>query len=109
MIYPKKYTAAEWAEKNITLKNGEVGIEKDTKRRKMGTGYKRWNELPYEFDRAAADARYRKEIDDLKTAVASGGGPVLTHDEEDPGTFIINNPVAFQEDPADPGTYLIGV
>ncbi|QED11500.1 hydrolase [Arthrobacter phage Qui] len=58
MIHPRKLTAAQWAEENPTLRADEVGIEKDTKRRKEGDGLTPWNKLSYVFDLKSADARY---------------------------------------------------
>lgn len=58
MIYPRKLTAAQWAEENITLRADETGIEKDTKKSKVGDGLTPWNKLSYVFDRHSADARY---------------------------------------------------
>lgn len=40
-------TAAEWAEKNPVLLAGEMGIENDTNKMKIGDGTKAWNDLSY--------------------------------------------------------------
>lgn len=58
MIYPRKLTAAQWAEENITLRADEIGIEKDTRKQKVGDGLTRWNELSYQFNKPVADAVY---------------------------------------------------
>ena len=40
--------AQEWANENPTLAQGEIGIELDTNRFKIGDGVRGWNTLPYE-------------------------------------------------------------
>ena len=40
-------TAAAWTAANPTLLSGEVGIESDTRKIKVGTGSTAWNALPY--------------------------------------------------------------
>lgn len=40
-------TAAEWTYANPILKDGEVGIETDTRLEKVGNGFTDWNSLPY--------------------------------------------------------------
>lgn len=40
-------TAAAWTAANPTLLSGEVGIESDTRKIKVGTGTQTWNTLPY--------------------------------------------------------------
>lgn len=40
-------TAAQWNEANPVLLKGEVGLENDTKRLKIGDGIAAWDELPY--------------------------------------------------------------
>ena len=39
--------AQEWANENPTLAQGELGIELDTNRFKIGDGVRGWNTLPY--------------------------------------------------------------
>jgi hypothetical protein len=43
----RRGTAAEWAESNPTLAIGELGLETDTGRFKVGTGQATWSALPY--------------------------------------------------------------
>ena len=40
-------TAANWTAANPRLLSGEVGIETDTNRMKIGNGSLNWNSLPY--------------------------------------------------------------
>lgn len=46
-IRPRRDTAANWATVNPVLKEGEIAIEKDTKKTKIGDGSTAWNNLPY--------------------------------------------------------------
>lgn len=41
------YTSVEWTAQNPLLQKGEVAIESDTRRMKIGTGVTRWNDLEY--------------------------------------------------------------
>jgi len=40
-------TAANWTSANPTLAAGEVGVEIDTNKMKLGVGNVAWNDLPY--------------------------------------------------------------
>ena len=46
-IQLKRGLAAAWAEKNPVLKEGEVGLELDTKKYKVGDGTSTWSDLEY--------------------------------------------------------------
>jgi hypothetical protein len=46
-IQLKRGTASQWFTKNPILKNGELGIELDTKRIKLGNGTTQWRTLSY--------------------------------------------------------------
>lgn len=41
------YNEAMWAQQNPLLQRGEIGIEQDTKKLKIGDGIHHWNELDY--------------------------------------------------------------
>jgi len=43
----RRGTAAQWTAANTTLAAGEMGIETDTARFKIGTGSTAWNSLAY--------------------------------------------------------------
>ena len=43
----KNKTASEWTSSNPTLAKGEIGIENDTGKFKLGDGSKDWKTLPY--------------------------------------------------------------
>lgn len=40
-------TSSNWATNNPVLLNGEIGIESDTNKIKVGNGTSRWNDLGY--------------------------------------------------------------
>lgn len=46
----RRGTAAQWADKNPVLGDGEFGYVKDTKILKVGDGVTHWNDLPDAFD-----------------------------------------------------------
>jgi hypothetical protein len=46
-IQLRRGTASEWAATNPVLAEGEMGLEKDTGKFKIGTGALAWNALPY--------------------------------------------------------------
>jgi len=43
----RRGTAAQWTAANTTLASGEMGIETDTAKFKIGTGSTAWNSLAY--------------------------------------------------------------
>jgi hypothetical protein len=46
----RRDTAANWTSTNPTLASGEIGIETDTYKMKVGTGSTAWTSLPYSVD-----------------------------------------------------------
>ena len=46
-IQIKRGTASNWYDKNPVLKNGELGVETDTKKIKLGNGTNQWRSLAY--------------------------------------------------------------
>ncbi len=46
-ILLRRDTAAQWTAVNPTLAEGEIGVETDTVKLKVGTGTVAWNSLPY--------------------------------------------------------------
>lgn len=46
-IQLRRGNASEWTAANPTLAEGEMGLEKDTGKFKIGTGTLAWNNLPY--------------------------------------------------------------
>lgn len=45
----RRDTAANWTSTNPTLAIGEIGLETDTAKWKLGTGSAAWNSLPYAY------------------------------------------------------------
>lgn len=43
----RRGTAAEWADANPVLADGEPGVERNTGKQKIGDGVTAWNALPY--------------------------------------------------------------
>ena len=82
--------AAKWGESNPVLLKGEIGLETDTSKIKVGDGVKHWNELGYFVGDVNAllqgylsKAEYKgsvdgvvKEADKLHTACNINGGSV---------------------------------
>jgi hypothetical protein len=46
-IQVRRGTASQWSSSNPTLSEGELGVELDTSKFKIGTGVANWNTLPY--------------------------------------------------------------
>lgn len=74
-------TAAKWAEKNPILMAGEIGVETDTRKSKIGDGVKGWNELSY-MEAPSTSSHYEgtagAEENDMAviTRVLNGATPV---------------------------------
>jgi len=81
-IQLRRDTAANWTSNNPTLASGEVGVETDTAKQKIGNGSTTWTSLAYvgaaELNAKRSIADERKEIgwlikdSDVVTAVADG-------------------------------------
>jgi len=52
----RRDTAANWTSNNPTLAAGEIGLETDTAKWKMGNGSTAWNSLAYAYTAGAAGA-----------------------------------------------------
>lgn len=52
----RRDTAANWTSNNPTLAAGEIGLETDTTKYKMGDGTTAWNSLAYAYTAGAAGA-----------------------------------------------------
>lgn len=64
-ILLKTKTAAQWSQQNPILKAGEVGLESDTLRLKLGNGSGRWTTLSY------TDAELRLRVENIEDALKS--------------------------------------
>lgn len=73
-IQLRRDTAANWTTNNPTLQAGEIGIETDTNREKIGNGTTAWTSLGYSVIRQAAkvnavNATATLTIDQLKGGI----------------------------------------
>lgn len=50
IVKNKRKTASEWALENPILQDGQIGIESDSRRFKVGDGATTWNSLDYAVD-----------------------------------------------------------
>ena len=76
-------TAAKWAEVNPKLAKGEIGIEIDTNKIKIGNGTDLWNDLPYFGGELKVDGKSIQLVDgvlSLKGANDAGVGYTLVSD-----------------------------
>lgn len=49
-IQLRRGTSTSWTNANTLLAQGEVGLETDTNKIKIGNGETRWNDLPYNIN-----------------------------------------------------------
>ena len=70
------FPAAEWAAKNPLLQRGEIGIEIDTNRMKVGNGYTLWNDLPYAAETVATWGSIGGDINDQADLINMVDGKV---------------------------------
>jgi len=78
-IQVRRGTAAEWTSANPTLAAGEMGVETDTRKIKVGTGSTAWTSLSY----IASDAPGITEIaqDAIDTALSMGSGLTKSYND----------------------------
>jgi hypothetical protein len=86
-IQVRRGTASEWTSANPTLAAGELGVETDTRKIKVGSGSTAWTSLSY----IAADSPAISEIaqDAIDAALSMGAG--LTKSYNDNGNTISIN------------------
>ena len=73
----RRDTSARWTSINPILLEGEIGVETDTKLRKMGDGVNRWNNLDY-----LAAENIVQEFGDSETATVSQKAVTAAIDEQ---------------------------
>lgn len=72
-------TSANWTYNNPILLSGEIGIENDTGKIKVGDGTSNWNSLSYEIGtKVPENAKFTDTIYTLPTATSSVLGGVKT-------------------------------
>lgn len=90
-IYLRNDTAANWTSANPTLGKGEIGIEIDTNRMKIGNGTTNWNSSDYYGDLIIADSSTsgKKSI----VAIDSNGKPYVNSEVSIEGDSINTNKI----------------
>src|SRR5678815_914529 len=79
-IQVRRDTAANWIAVNPTLSSGEIGLETDTGKFKMGNGTSTWVEITEYFDRDVVHKTGDESIDGVKTFLDSPIIPAPTTD-----------------------------
>lgn len=70
----RRDTAANWATYDPVLADGEIGIERDTQRFKLGDGVSKWSALPYSSTTLKSDPeQFLALIDVVDTAYDVNG------------------------------------
>lgn len=69
-IQLRRGSSSQWTEKNSLLASGEVGVELDTGRMKLGDGFSRWNQLDYFI----SESRIQSLIQTALQGIDAGGG-----------------------------------
>lgn len=83
-IQLKTATAAEWSTSNYVLLKGEIGIESDTRKFKIGTGLEEatWNTLEYANITDLSNYYSKDEIDDIIRVVNDSVTTLTTKTQE---------------------------
>jgi hypothetical protein len=81
----RRGTAAEWTARNTLLLPGEVGLETDTKRFKVGDGVTRWPQLEY-WTGGDLTGLYVAEGDPRLSDAREWSGDTVPQDEAEAGT-----------------------
>jgi hypothetical protein len=68
----RRDVAANWTAANPTLLNGEVGVETDSRRFKIGDGTTAWNSLSYYLNGVSARGQASKTTDGTVTSLTQG-------------------------------------
>jgi len=75
----RRDSAASWTSNNPTLSAGEIGVETDTGKFKIGTGAAAWAALGYA---AVLPANFTEDVQDIVGAMATDSGSVdFTYDD----------------------------
>jgi hypothetical protein len=91
-IQLKRDTAAQWTSVNRVLSDGEVGIETDTLKFKIGNGTTAWNSLAYDENSAPAHTHPESDVTNLVTDLSGKAASSHAHAPTDvTGTAVITN------------------
>jgi hypothetical protein len=86
-IQIRRDSAADWTSVNPVLADGEIGIEQDTKKIKIGDGVTEWNSLSYWFETSSVNwgdiVGTLSDQTDLQNALDGKADTVHTHVEAD--------------------------
>lgn len=87
----RRGTAAQWSLVNPVLASGELGLEIDTGKRKVGNGAQSWATLPYDLTKSLADELYAtiEQGGKAETAVQPEALEPLT---PGPGEVVVGGP-----------------
>lgn len=66
----RRGTRLDWEKKNPRLREGEMAYETDSRRYKIGDGFRDWNALPYFIDEATTKTYISEEVAKLQATVA---------------------------------------
>jgi hypothetical protein len=86
IIQIKRAASSTWSQLNWLLEEGELGLEMDTRRIKIGTGATQWNDLPYSLkqtDNLLLDGNTISSVDsngDIELA-PDGSGKVVVYSD----------------------------
>ena len=86
VIQIRRATSSTWTQLDFLLEEGEMGLELDTRRIKIGTGQTRWNALPYSLkqtDNLLLDGTAISSVDsngDIELA-PDGSGKVVVYSD----------------------------
>ena len=85
-------TASNWSTVNPTLAEGEVGIETDTRKQKIGDGSTAWNSLAYDLGSTALQSIASSDV-----LTALGYTPVNKTGDTMSGNLVISTDNAYNE------------
>jgi hypothetical protein len=86
IIQIRRATSSTWTQLDFLLEEGEMGLELDTRRIKIGTGNTRWNDLPYSLkqtDNLLLDGNTISSVDSDGNIefVTNGSGNVVVYSD----------------------------
>ena len=87
-IQMRRDTAANWTSANPTLSAGEIGVELDTNKLKVGNGTNNWTSLPYLSGTGPSGPAGPPGNDGISVVVLSGPGGDLPTPLPPVGTLI---------------------
>ncbi len=80
----RRDTSTNWSNHNPILEEGEVGLELDTKKMKVGDGTHNWNDLPY-YNDSVSEADHATNADNADNATHADNADKL---ENHPASYF---------------------